>query len=145
MADTRGLVADQVNLRRAKAVDALNLPVDVLRRDLGPKDVNVGAPRRVGPLVEHGHGCKNQRIASNSRRRLDQAEHLDRLAEAHFVADNPARRQLRLALKHPVDADDLVGLVGKVGPEGLGHGCFQEVKNGGRAWPLNFTFSLSLN
>jgi len=80
-------------------------------------DVHCRALQDCLPLLENGNGGDQERVLADLLEAvLDEAGHLNRLAEPHVVAQEAAR-PLLFSREHPVDADDLVVLVVKTGPE----------------------------
>jgi len=75
----------------------------------GHVDGELAADAVTDPLGDEGLGAEEE--GGHLRRVQDEAEDLLGLAEAHVVAQEAAAYTGRLALEHPVDADQLVGLV----------------------------------
>jgi len=113
----RGLVPDDIDMGCEKILGAVLLvPGDVGLRNI---DVHVGALQHGLPLLQDSNRSNEKSaVADFLVSILDEAGHLNGLAEAHVIAQHPART-LRLALNHPAHADDLVRLVLEVRPQRL--------------------------
>ena len=88
----RHLVADQVDLRRKGPKLALDLPLAVANSGGRAQNRNAGARGGLFPLRQDGHRSNEERVSLLLR--LQQREKLDRLAETHLVAHDPAAGRL---------------------------------------------------
>ena len=81
----RELVADEIEVRSVhQKLGALLFPGDVPTRDTGSVNGDLRVLCEIRPLIQDGHRRQKERV--RTRARLKEAEHLNRLAEAHLVA-----------------------------------------------------------
>ena len=119
-----GLVANDTDIR-CKGVCLYVRPPGVVGRVRG-EDVDFGFQEDGFPLLNDCHRSDEKCVLAHLR--LDEAGHLDGLAESHFVCEDSALA-LFLAFKHPANAGFLMLHVLELGPERhelFRLGCHQE-------------------
>jgi len=114
----KSLIADHVDVGAIRKRGRNQLPA------LGAKDEHVDAAldRGILPLVDDSK--REDKKSLLVRRMLNEAQHLNGLAETHLVTqETPAGLSVGLTLNHPIHAILLMGLVREVGPQRLKSGC----------------------
>ena len=119
------LIIDEEEVGRVELQASRRGPATILRWHPA---IQSRAGRRCAPLLNDGQRAKKEGVlkaATHCRRRLDEPDHLDGLAEAHFITEESSLMNwVAFARQHPLDTSNLVEFVSKSIPErGKGHAC----------------------
>ena len=119
------LIIDEEEVGRAELQASRRGPATILRWHPA---IQPSAGRSCTPLLKDGQRAKKEGVleaATNLRRGLDEPDHLDGLAEAHFITEESSLMNwVAFARQHPFDTSNLVEFVSKSIPErGKGHAC----------------------